>query len=194
MAWASHVLSSTIAAVQNIPPPEHEGELNYISKYLVQYIPAKKAPPTWQCATTGARVLTSEECAQLIFEWEEKKKSSKKKKKPERLNMSLKREKEKRQQKRKQNKPLRGRKWLPKKEEAAKRKEEIARKKEEAVRKKLEKVTRSTTKQVSHTLTSAAKRRKVDSEEHEVDTDTDPLDDEMQEAFSDDCQLSKFSS
>ena len=38
----SHVSSSTIAAVHNIPSPEHEGELNYISKYLVQYIPAKK--------------------------------------------------------------------------------------------------------------------------------------------------------
>ena len=91
--------SSTIAAVHNIPPPEHEGELNYISKYLVQYIPAKKAPPTGQRATTGARVLTSEECAQLIFERDEKKKSSRKKKKPERLNVNQRREKEKRQQK-----------------------------------------------------------------------------------------------
>ena len=70
----SHVPSSTIAAVHSIPPPEHEGELNYISKYLVQYIPAKKAPPTGQRATTGARVLTSEECAQLIYERDEKKK------------------------------------------------------------------------------------------------------------------------
>ena len=90
MPWGPRVLSSTISAVQNIPPPEHEGELNYVSKYLVEYIPAKKASPTGQRATTSTslRVLTIEKCAQLIFECEEKKKSCMKKKKPERLSMS----------------------------------------------------------------------------------------------------------
>ena len=53
----------------------------------------------------------------------------------------------------------------------------------------MEKATRSITKQVTkrvnNTLSSAAKRQRVDSEEHELDTDTDPLDDEMQEASPD---------
>ena len=191
----SRVLSSTISAVQNIPPPEHEGELNYISKYLVQYIPAKKAPPTGQRATTGARVLTSEECAQLIFEREEKKKKLHEEKEARKAERELKkREREEAAKKKAEQTAKRKEEAAKKKEEAAKRKEEIARKKEDAARKKLEKATRSTTKQVArrvnnNTLSSAAKRRRVDSEEHELDNDTDPLDDEMQETSSDDHQV-----
>jgi len=49
-----------------IPPPEHEGELNYISKHLIQYVPTKKVN-TGKHAT-GARALTSDECAKLIFD------------------------------------------------------------------------------------------------------------------------------
>ena len=53
-------------------------ELKYISKYLVQYVPVKeKKPPTYGCVT-DARILTSEKCAQLIFEREEKKKKEEK--------------------------------------------------------------------------------------------------------------------
>ena len=60
----------------SVSPPEHEGELNYISKYLIQYIPVKKAHTTGKRAT-GARVLTSSECAAEIFEREERKKQGK---------------------------------------------------------------------------------------------------------------------
>ena len=67
-----------------------------------------------------------------------------------------------------------------KKVEAAKRKEEIARKKE-AVRKKQEKTTRSSTRQVDHTLSSTAKRRRADPEQHEINTPP-PDDEEMQNA------------
>jgi len=60
-----------------IPPPEHEGELNYISKYLIHYVPTKKVN-TGKCAT-GARVLTSDEYAKLIFDQEEKKEKNRRK-------------------------------------------------------------------------------------------------------------------
>ena len=55
----SHITSSV---TQSITPPEHKGQLNYISKYLIQYVPTKKV-------NTGkrARVLTSDECAKIIF-------------------------------------------------------------------------------------------------------------------------------
>ena len=58
--------------LQGVTPPEHDGELNYISKYLIQYVPTKKTVNNGKCAT-GARVLTSDECAKIIFEREEKK-------------------------------------------------------------------------------------------------------------------------
>ena len=70
--------------IHGVTPPEHEGELNYISKYLIQYIPTKKKVDTGKHAT-GARVLTSDECAKLIFEKEEKKERNGKKKKHEKL-------------------------------------------------------------------------------------------------------------
>ena len=57
-----------------VPVPEHEGALRYISKYLVQYVPVKqnKVSGTGKRAA-GARVLTSDECAQILAEREEKK-------------------------------------------------------------------------------------------------------------------------
>ena len=48
-----------------VPPPEHEGEL--MSKYLIQYVPVK--PQKVSAAgkrAPDARVLTSEECVQIL--------------------------------------------------------------------------------------------------------------------------------
>ena len=68
--------SGLISSVVNgVASPEHEGEVNYISKYLIQYVPTKKKVDTGKRAT-GARVLTSDECAKIIFEKEEKKKGA----------------------------------------------------------------------------------------------------------------------
>ena len=61
-------------------PPDHEGKLNYISKYLVQYVPLKKAPNSVTKRATGTRVLTSEECSKYFFEQEEKKRKENEKK------------------------------------------------------------------------------------------------------------------
>ena len=188
----SHVPSTTMSAVKNLPPPEHEGELNYLSKYLVQYVPVKKPPPSGQRAA-GARVLTSEECAQLIFEQEEKKKKQQQEKEARKAERELKKKereeaaKKKAEQaaKRKEEAARKKEEAARKKEEAAKKKEEIAKKKEEAARKKLEKATGSTTRQISRrqkdTYSSAAKRRRINSDEH---TEDEPLDDEMQETLS----------
>ena len=55
--------SGLISSIVNgVAPPEHEDEVNYISKYLIQYVPTKKKVDTGKRAT-GARVLTSDECA-----------------------------------------------------------------------------------------------------------------------------------
>jgi len=56
-----------------VPAPQNEGSLKYISKYLVQYVPVKPKKPSSSSCVTGARILTSEECAQIIFECKEKK-------------------------------------------------------------------------------------------------------------------------
>ena len=71
-ASTSHTVTPCTVAV---PPPEHEGELRYISPYLIQYVPvkAKKTSAAGKRAP-GARVLTSDECAQILAEREEKKK------------------------------------------------------------------------------------------------------------------------
>ena len=157
----SHVPSSTMAAVHNIPPPEHEGA-------------------TGQRATTDARVLTSKECAQLIYERDEKKKKQLEEKEARKAEReSKKREREVAAIVKAEQTAKRKKLAAKKKVEAAKRKEEIARKKEEAVRKKQEKTTRSATRQVDHTLSSTAKRRKADPEQHEINTPP-PDDEEMQ--------------
>ena len=62
-------------------PPAHEGELTYFSMYLVQCVPMKQNKPSSASYVTGARILTSEKCAQIIFEREEKKRNEKEKKK-----------------------------------------------------------------------------------------------------------------
>jgi len=66
--------TSSEATVGPPPPPAHEGELTCIRKYLVQYVPVKQSKPSSSSRVTGARILTSEECAQVIFEREEEKK------------------------------------------------------------------------------------------------------------------------
>ena len=75
----SHLPSNAVVTSGPVETPDHEGELNHISKYLIQYVPVKKAPKTSKCAT-GARVLTSDECAKRIFEQEEKKRKEKEEK------------------------------------------------------------------------------------------------------------------
>ena len=84
--------TNTVAttSVPMIEPPEHEGELNYISKYLIQYVHVKKVQKASKCAT-GARVLTSDECAKSIFKQDERKGRKRKKKKLGRLNESKRR-------------------------------------------------------------------------------------------------------
>ena len=91
-----------------IPTPDHEGDLKYILKYLIQYVPVKsqRVSATGKHAT-GVRVLTSDECIQILKEFEEKKHKRK----------------AEREQKKKE------------KEEAAKEKAE---KRKEAIRKKTE--------------------------------------------------------
>jgi len=58
----------------SIPLPEHEGELNYVSKYLIQHISVKtkKVSVAGKWAS-GARVFTSDECVQILAEQGEKK-------------------------------------------------------------------------------------------------------------------------
>ena len=79
--------SGLISSVVNgVAPPEHEGEVhvNYINKYLIQYVPTKKKVDTGKRAT-GARVLTSDECAKIIFEKEEKKRKEQEEKEAQKV-------------------------------------------------------------------------------------------------------------
>ena len=54
-----------------------EGTLKYISKYLVQYVPVKQTKPSSSNRVTGARILTSEECAQISLIVKKKEKEEK---------------------------------------------------------------------------------------------------------------------
>ena len=69
--------SNAATSTTRVEAPDHEGELNYISKYLIQYVPVKKTHKASKRAT-GARVLTNDECSKCIFEQEEKKKKREK--------------------------------------------------------------------------------------------------------------------
>jgi len=73
----AHLPSNAATNRPVVEPPDHKEKLNYISKYLVQYVPLKKASNSATQRTTGARVLTSEECSKYIFEQEEKKRKEK---------------------------------------------------------------------------------------------------------------------
>ena len=99
--------TAVTTSVPMIEPPEHEGELNYISKYLIQYVPVKKVQKASKRAT-GARVLTSDEYnVQRVFSNKMKRKGRKRKKKKQgRLNESKRRKNEKKLLNRKQKKML----------------------------------------------------------------------------------------
>ena len=102
-----HLLTSVTPAV---PIPEHEGELRYISKYLIQYVPIKqkKISSTGKRAT-GARVLTSDECAQILVEQQEKKQKDleeKEKRKADREQKKREKEEEARQKAEKRRKQI----------------------------------------------------------------------------------------
>ena len=107
-----------ITSVPTIEPPEHEGELNYISKYLIQYVPVKKVQKASKRAT-GVRVLTSDECAKSIFEQDKKRRREKEARKVER---EQKRKNEKKLLNRKQKKLLKERKRLLKRKKKLLRK------------------------------------------------------------------------
>ena len=105
--------------------------MNYISKYLIQYVPAKKKVDTGKRAT-GARVLSSDECAKIIFEKEDRKRKEQEEKEARKVERELKKKEKEEIAKKKAELAAK------KKEEAAKRKEEAAIKKEEAAKKKAE--------------------------------------------------------
>ena len=58
---------------------DHEGELYYITKCLIQYVSVKKTSKASKHAT-NASVFTSDECAKHIFGQEEEKKKEKEQK------------------------------------------------------------------------------------------------------------------
>ena len=127
---------SNSSVIQSVTPPEHDGELNFISKCLIQYVPTKKTVNTGKCAT-GARVLTSDECAKIIFEKEEKKRREQEEKEARKAERELKKkEKEEAAKKKAEETAKRKEEAAKKKGEAAKKKQEAAKKKAEAARKK----------------------------------------------------------
>ena len=120
--------TAATTSVPTIEPPEHEGELNYISKYLIQYVPVKKVQKASKRAI-GARVLTSDECAKSIFEQDEKRRREKKEKEARKV------EREQKKKEREEAAKQKAEKIAKRKEEAAKKKEEAVKKREEAARK-----------------------------------------------------------
>lgn len=103
---------------------KNEGELRYISKYLVQFVPDAK-PKNKETAVriSGARVLTSDKCASILKEREEKKQKEKE-------------EKEKRKLLRDQKKKQREEELMKKKATIAERKATIAEKRAAAAERK----------------------------------------------------------
>ena len=117
-------------------PPSGAGDLKYISKYLIQYVPApqKKAEAK---RVGGARILTSSECFSILKEREEKKRIEAEAKAKRKI------EREKRKEER---------------EAIAKRKAE------ERAKKAAERNSRSKNRAPPKVKTSVPKRRKVDEE------------------------------
>ena len=65
---------------------ESEGQLRYISKYLVQFVPDSRPEKKEQTVRiSGARVLTSDKCAAILKEREEKKQKEKEEKEQRKL-------------------------------------------------------------------------------------------------------------
>ena len=105
-----------------IEPPEHEGELNYISKYLIQYVPVKKVQKASKRAT-GARVLTIDECAKsIIFEQDEKKRKEKEEKEARKVEREQKKKEREEAAKQKAKKIAKNRKRLLEREKKLLRK------------------------------------------------------------------------
>ena len=77
--------------------PQHKGSLKYINKYLVQYAPVKQKKPSSSSRVTGARILTSEECAQIIFDCEEKRRKEIEEKEARRVAKSREKRRKKKQ-------------------------------------------------------------------------------------------------
>ena len=116
-----------------------KGELKYISKYLVQYIPSTTPKPKESSASkrvSGARILTSAQCLNMIQEREEKKKK-------------LLEEKEKRKLEREQKRAER--------EEAAKKRAEEKAKKAELAAKQREVTSKKRQKPASNMVTKKQK-------------------------------------
>ena len=126
---SSLTISTTGGSVPGVAPPDHEGELTYISKYFIQYVPTKpkKAPAA---RATGARILTSEECSKMIFEHEEKKRKEHEEKEQRKA------AREQKKKERNEAAKLRAERSEKRKQEAAHKKEEAAKKKEEAARRR----------------------------------------------------------
>lgn len=76
------------------PNTVENGELQYISKYLVQFVPDAKSQKVVRIL--GARVLRSDECAAVLKECEEKKRRRKKRKGKEEITEKTKEKKERR--------------------------------------------------------------------------------------------------
>ena len=72
---------------------KQEEELKYISKFLVQSVPAAKSDPKPAQRVSGARVFTSEECIRML----EEKEAEKKRKEEEKQQNKLERERKRRE-------------------------------------------------------------------------------------------------
>ena len=132
--------------------------MNYISKYLIQYVPNKKTVNTGKCVT-GARVLKSEECSKLIFEREEKKRKEQEEKQIKKAEREVKKKE---------------------KEEAAKKKRGAAKEKEEASRKKVEAA--STRSQLGHKRITSGEEASSSNKKQNV-----IVDDSVQNKFENQC-------
>ena len=72
---------------------KQEEELKYISKFLVQSVPAAKCDPKPAQRVSGARLFTSEECIRML----EEKEAEKKRKEEEKQQNKLERERKRRE-------------------------------------------------------------------------------------------------
>ena len=113
--------TAATTSVPTIEPPEHEGELNYISKYFIQYVPVKKVQKASKRAT-GARVSLVMNVQRVFLNKMKREGEKRKKKKQGRLNESKKRKNEKKLLNRKQKKLLKERKRLLKRKKKLLRK------------------------------------------------------------------------
>ena len=129
--------------------PEHSGELRYISKYLVQFVPATKPKDKTSAAkrVSGARVLTSAKCAAILQEREEKKRKEQE-------------EKEQRKADRERKKAEKEEAVKKKADERAKKAEEKAKKAEEKAR-KAETLAQARSNRAKSTSTTVTKKRKT---------------------------------